>query len=141
MRTMHGPYRSMHDPASMFAALRLARRLQLCLLLAFMGSVATAAASPWLGGGHQLALVCSDAAGARLIVVDADGSVPPSGHLLECPLCLPHGGPACSFHAAAAPAPCGDAPVIGAVGDLPSSSSALRPPARAPPCPHNSSTR
>jgi hypothetical protein len=125
----------------MLTALRLARRLQLCLLLAFMGSITAAAASPWLGGGHRLALVCSDTAGSRLIVVDADGSTSPSAHLLECPLCLPHGDTVCEFHAAAAPAPCGDAPVIGALGDRPSSSSALRPPARAPPCPHNSSTR
>lgn len=126
----------------MLSTLRLARRLQACLLLALACSVAAASAAPWLGGGHRLTLVCSDTVGARLVVVDADGSTPSAASVLECPLCLPQVGTAPGFHAAAASVPCGDAPAIAGHEVLPSPSSALRPPARAPPtCLQDPSTR
>lgn len=125
----------------MLRALRLALRLQACLLLVFLCSVGAAVAQPWLSGSHGLMVVCSDGAGLRLVDGNTGDPAQPGTHTLECPLCLPLTGTVSCFHAAAVPMPTGDATRIARHGALRQSSNALRPPARAPPCHTDSSTR
>lgn len=125
----------------MLSALRRAHRLHASLLLVFMCSVAAATVSPWLGSAHTLTLICSDSAGLRLAVGNADDPGPATTRALDCPLCLPLVAAGPYFHTAAAPMPTGDAHVIAPEGVLCHPSRALRPPARAPPCPSDPSRR
>lgn len=127
----------------MLAALRFARRLQVCLLLLFLCGVGVAVASPLMGPDAGFSLVCSGAGGLKL----ADGSAinggsagdktPVSNHKLDCPLCLPFGTPAPSEFAVAALVVPADASGIERPEALRLLPRVLRPPARAPPTFHS----
>ncbi len=119
----------------MFAALRIARRLQAGLLLLFVLSIGAAVASPLLGSHAELTLLCSGQGVMKLVDRAADGGDAAAGsaHKLECPLCLPLGTPASPEPAVAALEAPADAPCIGTLETLRIAPRVLRPPARAPP--------
>lgn len=125
----------------MLHALRLARRLQAWVLLAFACSVGAAIAAPWVAPAAHVSVVCSEQGGMRLAWGDApdDGRTPV--HELQCPLCLPVGTAPPPDLAAAALGPMTDAACIGFAEGWRTPLSALRPPARAPPQDFQPSTR
>lgn len=125
----------------MLHALRLARRLQAWVLLAFACSVGAAIAAPWVAPAAHASVVCSEQGGMRLAWGDSpdDGRTPV--HELQCPLCLPVGTAALTDLAAAALDPMPDAVCIGPAEGRRTPFSALRPPARAPPPTFRPSTR
>lgn len=125
--------RSLPQHAPMLHALRLARRLQAWVLLAFACSVGAAVAAPWIVAPAHASVVCTESGGPRLAwdPSPADGRTP--AHDLQCPLCLPVGtAPAIDF-AAAALDPMPDAVCTRPARGQCIPPSAQRPPARAPP--------
>lgn len=106
----------------MLVALRLARRLQVGVLLLWACCLGAAAASPWIGDSvaPQLAWLCGD-----------QGSTQAKG--LDCPICLPAGAPQPADFTPTLPDALPDVPSRGAIGMARKHERALRPPARAPP--------
>ena len=64
-----------------------ARRLARWVLLCFAMSLTAAIASP-LVRPQAMELVCSSAGSVKLVVKSEGGNPSPSGHVLECPLCV-----------------------------------------------------
>lgn len=104
----------------MLVALRLARRLQVAVLLIWACCLGAAAASPWIGDSPvpQLVWLCGE-----------QGST----QALDCPMCLPLGAPPAADFALHFPDALPEAPPVGAIGMARNHERALRPPARAPP--------
>lgn len=119
----------------MLAFLRIARRLQAGLLLAFMCSVGATVASPLLGSHAELTLLCSGQGGMKVVErAPGDGDRTPAvAHALECPLCLPLGTAAPGEPAVAALEVPTDAPRVVGTETPRCIPRVLRPPARAPP--------
>ena len=64
-----------------------------CMLVAFALALGAAAASPWVAP-RAMQLVCTDGAVKLVALDDDDGAAgAPSGHTLECALCLVTGTP------------------------------------------------
>lgn len=122
-----------------FADMRLARRLQVGVLLLWLCCLGAASASPWFGAPSPVEALCSEHRGAAGDAVDGaeggaeGGAAAPKRHGLLCPNCLPVAAPPpllwAEITAAVAPAP----PRVGALATPFIHESATRPPARAPP--------
>lgn len=117
------------------ADMRLARRLQVGVLLLWLCCLGAASASPWLGPPPPVDALCGEhgaAAGGAVEGAEA-GTAAPKRHGLLCPNCLPVAAPPplhwAQITAAVAPAP----PRVGAPATPFIHESATRPPARAPP--------
>ncbi len=116
---------------SPLAAMRLARRLQVGVLLLWLCCLGAASAAPWIGAPPPVDAICGEHAVAA---GDAeDGPTAPKRHGLLCPNCLPIGAPPPLHLAQITAAALSEPPRVGAPATPFIHESATRPPARAPP--------